>query len=247
MIRLAATTTLSVLAICGAARAATELVVATADGPTSVRVFAAPSAAPRPIVLLLHGRDGIKPLAVYEAFAEALVAGGIDAWLFSYYSPADAEIMLSPGRERHLARYRERFRAWAEKVDEIAAVASTQQTSSGRIGLIGLSNGGFLAVAAAALEPRIAGLVVFYGGFPDGARGIKRLPPLLALHGEADEVIPAREGRALVERARELGAAAELVVYPGAGHGFDFDPNSAAGRNAHARAVEFLALQLGAR
>jgi len=37
-------------------------------------------------VLILHGRQGITPIAHYERLATALAAAGIDAWLFSYYS-----------------------------------------------------------------------------------------------------------------------------------------------------------------
>jgi len=43
---------------------------------------------------------------------------------------------------------------------------------------------------------------------------IARLPPLLALHGDADQVIPIGQGRALVDRATALGGQGELIVYP---------------------------------
>lgn len=215
-----------------------ELTVPTADGPVRATVMPGQGDAPRPSVLILHGRDGVKPEEAYRRYAADFVLAGIDVWLFSYYTPADEEIMLSPGREAHIGRYRERFRAWAEETVEITRFVLAQPGSSGHIGLLGLSNGGFLAVGAAAIEPRINAIVVCYGGIPGPMRAdITRLPPLLVLHGEADRVIPFDEGRALADEAKALGGEVQLVVYPGAGHGFDFDPDSNTARDARARAV----------
>ena len=119
---------------------------------------------------------------------------------------------------------------------------------TGRVGLLGLSNGGFLAVGASALDPQISAIVVFYGGIPGPLRdGIKRLPPLLALHGEADTVIPIAEGRALVDHAKTLGGEAELVIYAGAGHAFDFDERYDKAQGVRARAIAFLSEHLQAK
>jgi hypothetical protein len=38
-----------------------------------------------------------------------------------------------------------------------------------------------------------------------------------------------------------------LVVCPGAGHGFDFDPDGNTARDSHARAVKFLSERLLSR
>jgi carboxymethylenebutenolidase len=105
--------------------------------------------------------------------------------------------------------------------------------------------GGYLAVAAAAADARVNALVVFYAGIPDARKSsLTRLPPLLALHGDADRNVPPAEGTALVDKARALGSAAQLVVYPGAGHGFDFDPTRDNAKDASARALSFLQQQL---
>ena len=69
-----------------------------------ITVIEAPGDAPRPAVLILHGRDGVRPAEVYRRYVDELAAAGVDAGLFSYYSPADAEVMLNP-REAHVARY----------------------------------------------------------------------------------------------------------------------------------------------
>ena len=127
------------------------------------------------------------------------------------------------------------------RVPEIG-FALIQKGNSGHVGLLGLSNGGFLAVGTGAIDQRIGALVVFYGGIARPIRGeITRLPPLLELHGDADRTIPITQGRALVDRAKALGGEAEQIVYPGAGHGFG--PTS---DDARGHAVDFLRHQLNA-
>jgi carboxymethylenebutenolidase len=227
------------------AASAETLAAPTSQGPVEVQLFAAPGDAPRPTVLILHGRDGANPPAAYLRHADHLAAAGIDAWLFTYYTAADAEVMFKPGRDEHIALFMSRIGAWAKTIDELVEFALTRPRSSGRVGLLGVSNGGFLAVGAAAADPRIAAIVVFYGGVPRPLeRDIARLPPLLALHGDVDRIIPVDSGRALVDRARALGSEAELVVYPGAGHGFDFDLDSGTGNDAREPAIKFLASHL---
>jgi carboxymethylenebutenolidase len=153
-----------------AAAAATDLVVPATDGPVTVKVFAASGEAPRPAFLILHGRQGMTPLTHYERIASDLSTAGIDAWLFSYYSAADDEVMRNSGRAQRGEFFNERFRAWAKTIGDIAGFALAQKSSSGRVGLLGVSNGGFLAVGTAAADERIGALVVFYGGMP-GRRG----------------------------------------------------------------------------
>lgn len=54
------------------------------------------------------------------------------------------------------------------------------------------------------------------------AATVKHLPPLIALHGEADINVPIAEGRHLIELGKSVGAESEFVPYPGRAHGFDF-------------------------
>lgn len=166
----------------------------------------------------------------------------MDAWLFSYYSAADEEVMQSMDRSRRVEYFNERFRDWAKTISDIAGFALAQKGSSGHVGLLGLSNGGFLAVGAAAIDQRIGAIVVSYGGIANPIKNeINRLPPLLELHGDADRVIPIAQGRALVDRAKALGGEAEQLVYPGAGHGFDLTND-----DARSHAIDFLRRQLKA-
>ena len=222
----------------GAVAAETNLVAPTTVGPVAVRVYPAPGEKPRPTVLILHGRSGLVPGD--EQYASEIAKAGMDAWLFSYYSATDEEAMRNADRSRRVEYFNDRFRDWAKAIGDIAGFALAQKNSSGRLGLLGLSNGGFLAVGAAAIDQRICAIVVSYGGIADPTKNeISRLPPLLEIHGDADRVIPIAQGKALVDRAKALGGEAEQLVYPGAGHGFDLTND-----DARSHAVDFLRRQL---
>jgi len=113
------------------------------------------------------------------------------------------------------------------------------------IGLVGFSNGGFVATAEAGASKKYAALVVLYGGLPDWLpEAISTLPPMLVIHGEADHVIPIAEGEKLVEFAHRLSAQAELVRVPDADHGFDLGKDDARSESARRRVVDFLAANL---
>lgn len=46
------------------------------------------------------------------------------------------------------------------------------------------------------------------------------LPPTLILHGDADKLVPLQQAESFVQRAREAGATAKLIVKKGQGHGW---------------------------
>jgi acetyl esterase/lipase len=48
----------------------------------------------------------------------------------------------------------------------------------------------------------------------------KRSPPTLLIHGEKDEVVPLQQSESFVDRLKEFGVPARLVVKKGEGHGW---------------------------
>jgi carboxymethylenebutenolidase len=74
--------------------------------------------------------------------------------------------------------------------------------------------------------------------------GVKRLPPLIELHGEADRNVPLAEGQKLVTLAKAVGSAAELVTYPGKEHGFDFSDTDPMTADAIGRVTRFFQSRL---
>ncbi|WP_244549703.1 dienelactone hydrolase family protein [Bradyrhizobium erythrophlei] len=116
--------------------------------------------------------------------------------------------------------------------------------SSGRIGLLGFSLGGYVAAAAAARDERVSALAVLYGGMPDKITPqVKHLPPM-KLHCEADRNVPLASGEALVRLGKSVGAAAEIVRYPGKAHGFDFADNDPMTADAVNRVAGFFQVRL---
>ncbi|MGV7216252.1 dienelactone hydrolase family protein [Bradyrhizobium sp. UFLA05-112] len=203
-------------------------------GNDTLTRYAAEVSGKRPAVILLHGSRGIElRRRAYERYADALSAKGIDAYLLRYMTERDTATLISKtstkaSRETFEAT---RFDGWSDTVSATVTTILGQPDSSGRVGLLGFSLGGFIAANTAARDERIAALAVLYGGMPDAMAGkVKHLPPMIELHGEADQNVPIANGKKLIELAKSVGAEAEFVPYPGKPHGFDFsdtDPMTA--------------------
>jgi acetyl esterase/lipase len=46
------------------------------------------------------------------------------------------------------------------------------------------------------------------------------MPPTLIIHGDADKLVPIQQAESFVEKARQSGAVAKLIVKPGHAHGW---------------------------
>jgi len=209
-----------------------------------VTYFRAPGDAPRPSALLLHGAGGFdRRLADYNRYASALANAGIDAYLVYYYSDDDDKKM-SFGVDV----FEQRYPAWAKLVDDLADYLETKKDSNGKVGLVGFSNGGILATGASTLDPKITAAVIYYGTdpWPLGVKA-KRFPPLLVLHGDADQIIPVDLGKQLAQEATELGTPVEMHIYPGESHGFGADFKKQNATDALNRTIAFLKKQLAAK
>jgi carboxymethylenebutenolidase len=212
--------------------------------------YAADRVGKRPAVLVLHGARGVelKPRA-YERYANHLATGGIDAYLARYFTAADHQA-LDPKTSTHETRdvYETgRFDGWTKRISSVVTAVRGRSDSSGQIGLLGFSLGGYIAADTAAHDERVTAVVVMYGGMPDAAAAhVKRFPPLLELHGEADRNVPVAKGEELVKLAKEAGAQAEIVTYPGREHGFDFSDSDPLTADAIERVVRFFQIQLSA-
>ena len=220
------------------------LVLPAQERQVRVIYFRAPGEDPRPAALLLHGANGFdSQIDGYDAYASELAAHGIDAYLVYYYSAADEENMFG-GNDVFVKRYA----AWTRLISDVAGDVLKSKDSNGRIGLVGFSNGGTLAGGTAARDPRIGAAVVYYGTSPFPMDvPVKRFPPLLILHGDADTIIPVELGRHLAQFAKDLGGTAETVIYPGERHGFGARLQTANGTDALNRTVAFLARELNPR
>lgn len=218
------------------------------EGILSLARYATDHRGKRPSILVLHGTRGVdlNPQA-YERYIYALTFAGIDAYLLRYFTIADFQA-LDPKTSTSESRSTYdsgRYGVWSNRVSAVVTAVLARPDSSGHIGLLGFSLGGYVAAATAAKDERISAVAVLYGGMPDAAIGhVKHLPPLIELHGEDDRSVPVMKGAELVALARSVGAPAEQVTYPNKGHGFDFADKDPVAADAVVRVVHFFSVQL---
>ena len=224
-----------------------EATQVTSRGPLVVKVFLAEGQGPHPAIIVLHGSQGLeKYRAFYERQATQLALAGFDAYVLNYYNEQD--VACSKTVETRRANFSRKIGDWSQMVSDVVTEVLAQGPKARPVGIVGFSQGGFLGTSVASRDTRVAALVVYYGGIPAQRKAgskhpITHMPPLLELHGDADTVVPIEKGKDLVEMTRSLGQSAEMVVYPGAGHGF----NRSAATDAEQRTLAFFQKRLMGR
>jgi carboxymethylenebutenolidase len=217
------------------------------DGEVRVRCYSEAGAGPLPVVVLLHGAAGFGPYARhYESHAEALARHQLRTCAVLYYSAKDARIIAGPNGVERSTLFQKRFMAWHAVIsDAVDRLSKPDITERGNIGLLGFSQGGYLAIGVAGTNPRVKAVAEFYGGFPGPLEGrITKLPPTLILHGEADTVIPVQEAHALEAMARQRATSHVMKLYPGGGHGFDLRQDDPHAIDARKQTVDFFVRHL---
>ena len=207
-----------------------------ASGGVGITVERFASGAPgnRPAVILLHGADG--PGSRYRAAAGQVAAGGYNVFLVHYLNRT-GQTRASYGT------IHQNLPVWTSTVrDAIGYVQRQPGVDPGRIGLLGVSLGGGLALAAAQQDSRVRAVVDYFGFVPRGF-GSGRLPPTLVLHGASDPIVPVSNAYALHVILQARGVPHEVQIYPGQGHGF----TGAAEADASGRINAFFGRHLGGR
>ena len=197
---------------------------------------------PHEAVILLPGSYGWRP--DYARFARTFADSGFVALAIDYYAET--------GRGLTQAQENRNWPAWQATVRNAVAWLDTLPLVSGRhIALVGYSRGAFLAVSVAASVPAVGAVVDFYGGGSDADPAedqVPRFPPLLILHGDADDVVPVELAHRLYDRMRVHRGEVEMHVYPGAGHVFNAPWSSAYSEpdavDSWRRTIEFLKRRL---
>jgi carboxymethylenebutenolidase len=179
----------------------------------------APAAPGRcPAVLFVHGADGLKSSGeFYRTEASELAKRGYAVFLVHYFDRT-GHSEVSPKKIK-----KEDFQAWRETVREAVRYAAGRRgVDKKRIGLVGFSLGAYLALAVAA-EPGcpVAAVAEFFGGLPKELHAeVKKLPPVLIVHGDKDEVVPVEEARKLRDLLTARRLTLEVRIYKGVGHVF---------------------------
>jgi predicted peptidase len=176
-----------------------------------------------PLILFLHGSgesgtDGSRQLA--QGLPRELVWNP-DRWPFIVIIPQ------KPSQDAEWEQYE------LELMTMLAHARREYSVDPTRLVLTGLSQGGHGALVLAARHPELWAAVVpvcgygavrsgvpgaFTGTVTDMAAVIKGIP-VWAFHGEADDVVPVGETRAIVAALEAAGAHPRVTIYPGVGHG----------------------------
>lgn len=176
--------------VCPAARASTCEQFGQASSPLTI--------------VFLHGAAGAEP---YQALAKAWAAEGYFV-LFPHID--DATHGTSPTN----ANYARWVAATAECIAQLAP-------KNKPVVLFGISLGASVALAAGTELPGIDSVVDWAGSLPDEYfYHLKRLPPLLILHGSDDQNIPVINAQQLFLLCDRLHVPRVGTIYKGDGHVF---------------------------
>jgi carboxymethylenebutenolidase len=239
------------------------------SGGKSIRLDAylpVPTDGVLPAVIALHGAGG--GISGMERYADTLAAQGFAVYLLHYFDRAGIEapeqqidgqqidrqkIDRQKIVEQKLIKQRImlNFPLWMKTLwDAISFVEKQPAVDGERIALLGFSLGAYLSLANSAIDPRVKAVVEFFGGMPKEMNlFMRRLCPVLILHGEADLTVPVEEAYHLQKLLEKKGIPYELKIYPGAGHGFNFNSSSedqTIWRDAGPRSLKFLQKHLAA-
>ncbi len=169
---------------------------------------------PLPAVIALHGAGG--GVSGMERYAGILAGHGFAVYLLRYFDRTGIESADKPTIMRN-------FPLWMKTLwDAISFVEKQPRVDAKRIALLGFSLGAYLSLANSAIDHRVRAVVEFFGGMPKEMNFfMRRLGPVLILHGEADAIVPVEEAYYLQKLLEKKGIPYEIKIYPGAGHGFE--------------------------
>lgn len=202
-------------------------------GPGNIQitghVYRPHSGAKAPAMVILHGCGGVQ--SNDWQWAEWLAANGYVALVVDSFAPRNRQNICGHPVGHLEYRLQDAFGAalWLQQQPYV---------ESTRIGVMGFSHGGGMALAPALEEgrqftsptaPRFRVSAPLYPGgcgVVMSAAGRQMLDsrvriPTLILHGAKDDWTPAAPCQAWVEKARGRGDPISIVVYPDAHHSFD--------------------------
>jgi phospholipase/carboxylesterase len=198
------------------------------DGPRFGPAQAA-DGKPKELIVLLHGlgADGNDLISLAPLFGQILP----EAAFVSPNAPFPCD-MAPMGRQwfsfqnREPAAVLEGARAAAGPLDAfIDAELERAGLSDDRLALLGFSQGTMIALHTAIRRPRPCAAVIGYSGALIGpellAEEVASRPPVLLVHGDADEVVPFQSLAAAEQALRAAGFLVRGEARPGLGHGID--------------------------
>ncbi len=185
-------------------------------------VVAPRGAGPHPAVLFVHGRSGWHDRL--RAHVLRLAAQGFVVLAPDYHTGRmipENPIEHDPATEQDVER-------------GLDFLKTVPRARADRVGVVGISRGGYHMALLAVRRPEVAAIVGYYPHLaspnaPEPVQVYRYMPeveqlrvPALLMVGDADHQLRRELVVRVGERLRELGRPVELVVYPGAQRAFDF-------------------------
>jgi dienelactone hydrolase len=182
-----------------------------------------------PAVISLHGSGGGH--ATMAEPASQLASHGFAVYVLHYFDRTATTYADKATIFRN-------FPLWMKTLwDAVSHVERQAAVDAERIGLLGFSLGAYLSLSSSTIDGRIKAVVEFFGGLPKEIKlFMRRIPPVLILHGEADPTVPVEEAYHLQQVLEKRGAPYEMQIYPDTGHDFSGE----VWRDACRRALAFL-------
>lgn len=192
-----------------------------------------PSGTTSPVVVVMHGADGLGPLE--ERDAQDLPAKGYATVVVDSFSGRNVKAALGSGpRPRPQVRIADAYSA-------LAVVRTHPAIDGARAFLLGRSHGGTVAMMAAtkwgkdrfsADQPGFQAHIALYPPCTITAPEYDSLVGPLRLHLAAkDDMAPASQCEKIAARMASLGQPVSVTSYPGAQHAFDITgPNAYMGQ-----------------
>ena len=171
------------------------------------------SARPLPTVIALHGAGG--DVQGMHKYASLLAEQGFAVYVLHYFDRTETQSADKPTILRN-------FPIWMKTLwDAVSFVEKQPAVDRERIALLGFSLGAYLALANSTIDGRVRAVVEFFGGLPREMKlFMRRLCPVLILHGEDDPTVSLEEAHQLRDLLEKKNIPYEIKIYPGAGHGF---------------------------
>ncbi|HEX6700722.1 MAG TPA: prolyl oligopeptidase family serine peptidase, partial [Gaiellaceae bacterium] len=174
-----------------------------------------------PALVVLHGCGGIG--GIDEVLARDLPAHGVATFYVDYFG-----LMPPPGRRGFCGaagRIGRAFPVWQQiVVDATAALRRTPGIDPARVGALGWSMGGGLALATAQygaggtpLRRSPFRVLVLLSTYDDSSNA-RAMPPTLVLSGGRRDAVPESDAIGLSRALRRAGVPVVLHVYPGGTH-----------------------------
>lgn len=176
-----------------------------------------------PAMVVVHGSGGVSDRREGD-WGRALSAFGIAALAIDSFTPRGVQSTVDDqSRVSSVQMLRDAYGA-------LAFLAARETIDAERVGVMGMSKGGSVALEAADARTQqgrsFAVYIPFYPGCTMQYRNPRMKGPMLMLIGENDDYTGIKSCVEYVERIRAAGASVELKTYPGAHHGFDGDTSN---------------------